>query len=89
MKHGRHMPGKETLQRAGSDRAQGKSPSTQLKPANLFARKCTTFARVNLARAPQQAIATGLCKARRAGVKLSAPKRGRSSAKVRKQAQRG
>jgi hypothetical protein len=61
----------------------------QLKPANLFARKCTTVARVNIARAPQQAIATGLCKARRAGVKLSAPKRGRSSAKVRKQAQRG
>jgi len=29
MKHGRHMPEKETLQRAGSDRAQGKSPSTQ------------------------------------------------------------
>jgi hypothetical protein len=36
----------------------------------------------------QQAIAIGLSKAHRAGVKLGPPKKGRTSAKVRRQAQR-
>jgi hypothetical protein len=40
------------------------------------------------ASSPQQAIAIGLSKARRAGVKLAPPKRDRSSARVRKPAQR-
>jgi hypothetical protein len=41
-----------------------------------------------MARSVQQAIAIGLSKAHRAGVKLPAPKKGRASNKVRRQVQR-
>jgi hypothetical protein len=40
------------------------------------------------ARSPQQAIAIGLSKARRAGVKLPPPKKGKTSSRIRAQAQR-
>ena len=40
------------------------------------------------AESTKQAIAIGLSKARRAGVKLAAPKQGKASTKVRKQAER-
>jgi transcription initiation factor TFIID subunit TAF12 len=40
------------------------------------------------ARSPQQAIAIGLSKARRAGVKLPPPKKGRTSQKTQRQAAR-
>src|SRR5215467_10043911 len=40
------------------------------------------------ARSPKQAIAIGLSKARRAGIKLSPPAPGKASAKVRAQAER-
>ena len=40
------------------------------------------------ARSPQQAIAIGLSKARRAGVKLPAPKKGKTSQSTRAKAQR-
>ena len=81
------MPEKETLERAERDQEQGKAPSTQ---AGEFIREEMHHIREGKhgARSPQQAIAIGLSKARRAGVKLSAPKRGRSSAKLRKQANR-
>jgi Family of unknown function (DUF6496) len=81
------MPEKETLQRAARDKQEGKSPSTQ---AGEFIREEMHHIREGKhgARSPQQAIAIGLSKARRAGVKLRPPKRGRSSAKIRKQAQR-
>jgi hypothetical protein len=81
------MPEKKTLERAERDKQQGKSPSTQ---AGEFIREEMHHIREGKhgARSPQQAIAIGLSKARRAGVKLGAPKRGRSSAKVRKQANR-
>src|SRR5262245_16671687 len=81
------MPEKETLERAERDKEQGKSPSTQ---AGEFIREEMHHIREGKhgARSPQQAIAIGLSKARRAGVKLGPPKRGRSSAKVRKQAER-
>src|SRR5690348_5642670 len=81
------MPEKETLERAERDKKRGKSPSTQ---AGEFIREEIQHIREGKhgARSPQQAIAIGLSKARRAGVKLRPPKRGRSSAKVRKQAQR-
>src|SRR2546421_3864727 len=81
------MPDKETLERAERDKREGKSPSTQ---AGEFVREEMHHIREGKhgARSPQQAIAIGLSKARRAGVKLGAPKRGRASATVRKRAQR-
>jgi hypothetical protein len=81
------MPEKETLERAERDKQQGKSPSTQ---AGEFIREEMHHIREGKhgARSPQQAIAIGLSKARRAGVKLGPPKRGSSSAKIRKQAER-
>src|SRR5262245_13659523 len=81
------MPEKETLERAERDKEQGKSPSTQ---AGEFIREEMHHIREGKhgASSPQQAIAIGLSKARRAGVKLGPPKRGRSSAKIRKQAER-
>jgi len=81
------MPEKETLERAERDKQQGKSPSTQ---AGEFVREEMHHIREGKhgARSPQQAIAIALSKARRAGVKLNPPKRGRSSVKVRKQAMR-
>jgi hypothetical protein len=81
------MPEKRTLERAERDKQQGKSTSTQ---AGEFIREEMHHIREGKhgARSPQQAIAIGLSKARRAGVKLGAPKRGRSSAKVRQQANR-
>jgi hypothetical protein len=81
------MPEPETLERAERDKREGKSPSTQ---AGEFVREEMHHIREGKhgARSPQQAIAIGLSKARRAGVKLDAPKKGRSTEKVRKQAER-
>src|SRR5262245_42619103 len=77
-----HMPEKETLERAQEDAAEGKSPSTQ---AGEFVREEIHHVREGKhgARSPEQAIAIGLSKARRAGVKLPAPK---GKASVRKKA---
>ena len=76
------MPEKETLERAREDAREGKSPSTQ---AGEFVREEIHHVREGKhgARSPQQAIAIGLSKARRAGVKLGPPK---GSASVRKKA---
>lgn len=81
------MPDKSTLRRAREDARQGKSPSTQ---AGEFVREEIDHVREGKhgARSPQQAIAIGLSKARRAGVKLAPPKKGKASASVRKRAQR-
>jgi hypothetical protein len=81
------MPEKETLERAHEDAREGKSPSTQ---AGEFVREEMHHIREGKhgAASTKQAIAIGLSKARRAGVKLSAPKEGQASTKVRKQAQR-
>jgi Family of unknown function (DUF6496) len=80
------MPEEETLERAKRDAEQGKSPSTQ---AGEFVREEMDHIREGKhgAASPQQAIAIGLSKARRAGIKLPPPKRG-SSKKVREQAAR-
>jgi hypothetical protein len=80
------MPDKETLERAEEDKREGKSPSTQ---AGEFVREEIDHIREGKhgARSTKQAIAIGLSKARRAGVKLPAPKRG-SSAETRSQAAR-
>ena len=77
------MPDKETLKRAAKARRQGKAPSTQ---AGEFIREEVRHVRAGKhgARSAKQAIAIGLSKARRAGVKLGAPRRG--SAKLKKQA---
>jgi Family of unknown function (DUF6496) len=68
------MPEKQTVQRARKDRRQGKSPSTQ---AGEFVREEIHHVREGKhgARSTKQAIAIGLSKARRAGVKLGTPKR--------------
>lgn len=81
------MPEKDTVERAREDAQEGKSPSTQ---GGEFVREEMHHVREGKhgARSPQQAIAIGLSKARRAGVKRRAPKRGRASARTRKQAKR-
>jgi hypothetical protein len=84
------MPDEEerkTRRRARKDAAEGKSASTQ---AGEFVREEIHHIRrgEHGARSTKQAIAIGLSKARRAGVKLQAPKKGRASAGVRKQAKR-
>ncbi|HEY8132755.1 MAG TPA: DUF6496 domain-containing protein, partial [Thermoanaerobaculia bacterium] len=81
------MPEKETIQRARRDKAQGKAPSTQ---AGEFVREEIEHIREGKhgARSTKQAIAIGLSKARRSGVKLPAPKKGPASASTREHAQR-
>ena len=81
------MPEKETLEQAKKDEQEGKSPSTQ---AGEFVREEMHHVREGKhgARSTKQAIAIGLSKARRSGVKLAAPRKGKSSAQVRKKAQR-
>jgi Family of unknown function (DUF6496) len=80
------MPEEEVIRRAEEDKQEGKSASTQ---AGEFVREEMHHVREGKhgARSPQQAIAIGLSKARRAGVKLPAPKRG-TSARTREQAKR-
>jgi len=81
------MPEKETIQRAQQDAKEGKAPSTQ---AGEFVKEEMDHIREGKhgARSPQQAIAIGLSKARRAGVALAPPKAGRTSDQTRKQAER-
>jgi len=69
------MPEEETIEQAREDKREGKSPSTQ---AGEFVREEMEHIREGKhgARPPEQAIAIGLSKARRAGVKLPPPKRG-------------
>jgi hypothetical protein len=79
------VPEKQTLKRARQDKAQGKSASTQ---AGEFVREEIRHVREGKhgARSPQQAIAIGLSKARRAGVPLRPPKRGKTSERTRRTA---
>jgi hypothetical protein len=81
------MPEKETLERAREDAQEGKSPSTQ---AGEFVKEEMDHIREGKhgARSTKQAIAIGLSKARRAGVKLPAPKKGKTSAATRTKAER-
>src|ERR1051326_352556 len=80
------MPEKETLRRARRDRRQGRAPTTQ---AGEFVREEIHHVREGKhgARSTKQAIAIGLSKARRAGVKLRAPKKGQASARTRRSAE--
>jgi hypothetical protein len=81
------MPEKQTLERAARDKREGKSPSTQ---AGEFVREEIHHIREGKhgARSAKQAIAIGLSKARRAGVRLPPPKKGTVSAETRRSAAR-
>jgi len=81
------MPERKTIERAKKDKREGKAPSTQ---AGEFVREEMEHIREGKhgARSTKQAIAIGLSKARRAGVKLKPPKRGQASARTRKSAAR-
>src|SRR5205085_4544233 len=81
------MPEQKTIKRARKDKREGKSPTTQ---AGEFVREEIHHIREGKhgARSPQQAIAIGLSKARRAGVDLPPPEKGKASEKTRKNAQR-
>jgi hypothetical protein len=81
------MPEKKTIERAQEDERGGKSPSTQ---AGEFVREEMDHIREGKhgARSPEQAIAIGLSKARRAGVKLPPPKKGKVPEATRKKAAR-
>jgi hypothetical protein len=75
------MPEEEAAaERAREDEREGKSPSTQ---AGEFVREEMEHIREGEhgARSPEQAIAIGLSKARRAGVELPPPKRGKERTK--------
>ncbi len=80
------MPEKETIERARKDKREGKSPSTQ---AGEFVRETMDHIRDGKhgARSTKQAIAIGLSKARRAGVKLPLPKKGTVSERTRRSAE--
>lgn len=81
------MPEKKTIERAKRDKREGKAPTTQ---AGEFVREEIEHIREGQhgARSAAQAIAIGLSKARRAGVKLPPPEKGEASEKTRRGAQR-
>lgn len=81
------MPEQETVRRAQQDLRQGKTPSTA---AGEFVHEEIEHVREGKhgARSPQQAIAIGLSKARRAGVPLPPPKKSKAKESTRKSAER-
>jgi hypothetical protein len=80
------MPRKQTIRRAVRDKRAGKSASTQ---AGEFVREEIEKVRRGErgARSPQQAIAIGLSEARRAGVKLPPPGKGKAKQSTRRSAE--
>lgn len=81
------MPEKATIKRAKQAKREGKAPTTQ---AGEFVREEMEHIRKGKhgARSTKQAIAVGLSKARRAGVKLSPPEKGKAKGKTRYSAKR-
>src|SRR6476660_9363190 len=81
------MPEKRTIQKARKAARQGKAPTTQ---AGAFVEEEIRHVRQGKhgARSAKQAIAIGLSKARRSGVKLKPPKKGTASASTRRHAAR-
>lgn len=81
------MPTQAAKKRARKDAREGKKPSTQ---AGEFVREeMRQYKRGRgSAGSRKQAVAIGLSEARRAGVKLGTPKKGRTSAATRKRAKR-
>lgn len=80
------MPDPETMRRAKKDKDEGKAASTQ---AGEFVKEEMEHIREGKhgARSAKQAIAIGLSKARRAGVDLPPPAKGKTSEKTRKSAE--
>jgi hypothetical protein len=80
------MPEEQTLSRARADARAGKSASTQ---AGEFVREEIRDIRKGKhgARSAKQVIAIGLSKARRAGVRLPPPKKGKTSEATRRKAE--
>src|SRR2546425_11073465 len=81
------MPEKETVEGAKQDLREGKKPTTA---AGEFVREEMHHIREGKhgARSTKQAIAIGLSKARRAGVPLKPPSKGRTSERAREAAER-
>jgi hypothetical protein len=81
------MPSKSTVRKARKDLREGKSPTTA---AGEFVHEEIEHVRQGKhgARSTKQAIAIGLSKARRAGVPLKPPRKGQTSARTRKSAER-
>jgi hypothetical protein len=81
------MPEKKTIERARQDEREGKAPSTQ---AGEFVKEEMEHIREGKhgARSVKQAIAIGLSKARRAGVKLPPPAKGKTTERTRHSAAR-
>ncbi len=80
------MPEKRTVERARKAKRAGKAPTTQ---AGEFVREEIDKIRrgEHGARSPQQAVAIGLSKARRAGVALRPPRKGRVKERTRRSAE--
>jgi hypothetical protein len=81
------MPERRVIQKAKMDLRQGKRPTTA---AGEFVREEIEHVRRGKhgARSTKQAIAIGLSKARRSGVPLKPPSRGRTSTRTRQSAER-
>lgn len=81
------MPEKRIVEKAKEDLREGKSPSTA---AAEFVREEMDHIRAGKhgARSTKQAIAIGLSEARRAGVPLKPPPKGRTSRRTRQSAKR-
>lgn len=79
------MPTKRTIAKAKADKRAGKSPSTQ---AGEFIHEELDKIRRGRhgARSARQAIAIGLSEARRSGVDLPPPRKGRTSSSTRRKA---
>jgi hypothetical protein len=80
------MPRKQTIRKAMQDKREGKSPSTQ---AGEFVHEEIDKIRRGKhgARSTRQAIAIGLSEARRAGVDLPPPRKGRTKQSTRRSAE--
>src|SRR5256714_11060393 len=80
------MPDKRTIKRALKDKRAGRAPRTQ---AGEFVREeiHKIGGGEHGARSPQQAVAIGLSKARRAGVGLRPPKKGKVKESTRRSAE--
>ena len=81
------MPEQATIRRAQTKQRQGKAPSTQ---AGEFVKEEIDHIREGKhgARSTKQAIAIGLSKARRAGIDLKPPPKGKTSQSTRQKAER-
>ena len=79
------MPERTTVEKARADLRAGKSPATA---AGEFVHEEIEHVREGKhgARSPEQAIAIGLSKARRAGIPLKQPKKGRAKKSTRRSA---